>query len=409
MPMFKYVALDAGGAETSGTIEASSERLAQSRLREQGLRPYEVTEIAEGGGFGGMSIPGFGGKKRIKAADRTVFTRQLSTLLDAGLPLLRALNILVEQAGATPVGETLQDVRERVQAGASFSEALAAHSETFDKLYVSMVKAGEIGGVLEVVLDRLADFGEKAEGLKAKVKSAMMYPMIMLIVAVSVVTILMIFVIPQFSEMFGEMGVKLPLPTRLLIVISDFLAAGGVVLVIAAPVGMFFGWQAIRRTSGGEELTDGWKMKIPLFGSLTQKTITARFTRTLGTLVQSGVPILQALQIVKDTAGNVVVSKAIETVAVSIQEGEGIAAPLHKTGIFPSMVTNMIAVGEETGALDTMLMKIADNYELQVDEAVKGLTSLMEPILIVCMGGIVGFVVSALFLPMFDLTQAVKH
>lgn len=408
MPTFKYLALDAAGAETTGTIEATNERLASTRLREQGLRPVEFSEVGEGIGGMAISIPGMGPKK-VKPADRTIFTRQLSTLLDAGLPLLRALNILVEQSKGQRLGEILNDVKDRVQAGASFSEALAAHGDVFDKLYVSMVKAGEVGGVLEVVLDRLADFGEKAEALKAKVKSAAMYPSIMLAVAVIVVIILMVYVIPQFSKMFGDMGVALPLPTRLLIAFSNFLVSGGVFLVLGSPVLLFFAWKAARRFPQGEEMTDRWKLNAPLFGPLTQKTVTARFTRTLGTLVQSGVPILQALQIVKDTAGNVIVAKAIESVAASIQEGEGIAAPLHKTGIFPAMVTNMIAVGEETGALDNMLMKIADNYELQVDEAVKGLTSLMEPALIVCMGGVVGWIVASLFLPMFNITQAVKH
>ena len=404
MPNFAYTALDAAGTQVAGVIEAGNDRLARTRLREQGLRALTVEEKAGGGG---LSMSMSFGKKKVKFEDRSQFTRQMATLLDAGLPLLRGLTILIEQAVNPTLKEILEDVKTQIQAGSSFSEALARHPAVFDKLYVAMVRAGEAGGVIEVVLDRLADFAERDQQLRNKVKSAMVYPAIMVMVAVIVVTILMAFVIPQFSKLFLEMGVELPLPTRILISISDVVKTywwlGG-----AGAVGAWYGFKAWAKTPSGERAWDTTRLKLPLFGELQRKSITARFTRTLGTLIQSGVPILQALEICKDTAGNVVVGEAMEYVAAKVQAGESLAIPHHSIGIFAPMVTNMIAVGEETGALDAMLNKIADNYDLIVEETVKGLTSLMEPALIVTMGVVVGFIVLALFMPLFDLTKGVK-
>ncbi len=402
MAHFTYKAMDATGKEVTGKIEAATDKMASQQLRERGMRVFEVKEQGAGGDF----FANFR-KKKVKASDKMTFTRQLATLIEAGLPLLRALTILTEQSENPTLREMIEDVKNSVQGGSSFSEAIAKYPDTFDKLYVSMVKAGEIGGVLEIVLDRLATFAEKDAQLMAKVKSAMVYPMIMVLVAVIVITILMAFVIPQFTELFGSMGAQLPFPTRILISISDVIK-GYWWAIFGAMAGLYYGSQAWFKTSAGERWRDGMMLKLPVFGELTRKMITARFTRTLGTLIQSGVPILQALSIVKDTTGNVVVGEAMDSVAAAVTEGEPLATPLHKLGVFAPMVTNMIAVGEETGALDQMLIRIADNYDMVVEEAVKAMTSLMEPALIVFMGVTVGFIVLALFMPLFDLGSHVK-
>ncbi|MEK8023445.1 MAG: type II secretion system inner membrane protein GspF [Candidatus Hydrogenedentota bacterium] len=404
MPAFAYKAMDTANKEVSGRIDAANEKLVSQQLRDRGLRPLEISAVAEGGM--GEFMQKFR-KKKVKASDRMTFTRQLATLIEAGLPLLRALTILTEQSENPTLKQMIEEIKNSVQGGSSFSEAIAKYPDVFNKLYVSMVKAGEVGGVLEVVLDRLAEFAEKDAQLMTKVKGAMVYPAIMVLVAVIVITILMAFVIPQFTELFGSMGATLPLPTRVLISISNVIKTFWWA-IFAAIGGMHFGSQAWFKTPAGERWRDGMMLKLPIFGELTRKMITARFTRTLGTLIQSGVPILQALAIVKDTTGNVVVGNQMDSVIAAVTEGEPIASPLHKLGVFAPMVTNMIAVGEETGALDQMLMRIADNYDMVVEEAVKGLTSLMEPALIVFMGVTVGFIVLALFMPLFDMGSHVK-
>jgi type IV pilus assembly protein PilC len=404
MASFNYKAMDASNKEVSGHIDAANEKLASQILRERNLKPFELKAVAEGGFDAFMQK---WKKKKVKASDRMTFTRQLATLIEAGLPLLRALNILVEQSENPTLREMIEEIKNSVQGGASFSEAIAKYPDTFNKLYVSMVKAGEVGGVLEVVLDRLAEFAEKDAALMTKVKGAMVYPAIMVLVAVTVIIILMAFVIPQFTELFGSMGATLPMPTQVLISISDVIK-GFWWALFGGMAGIYFGAQAWFKTELGERWRDGMMLKLPIFGELTRKMITARFTRTLGTLIQSGVPILQALSIVKDTTGNVVVGTAMDSVSAAVTEGEPIANPLHRLGVFAPMVTNMIAVGEETGALDQMLIRIADNYDMIVEEAVKGLTSLMEPALIVFMGVTVGFIVLALFMPLFDMGSHVK-
>ncbi|HBW46471.1 TPA: type II secretion system protein GspF [bacterium] len=405
MPAFKYKAMDSSNKEVSGSIDAANDRIASQQLRERGLRLFEIK--ASAGGFDIGSYFAKFKKKKVKARDKMVFTRQLSTLLEAGLPLLRGLTILTEQSENPTLREMIEEIKNSVQSGSSFSEAIAKYPDTFNKLYVSMVRAGEVGGVLEVVLDRLAEFAEKDAALMAKVKAAMIYPILMVCVAVTVVTILMAFVIPQFTELFASMGAELPLPTRILINISNIIK-GFWWLIFGGMFGGYYGFTAWVKTPVGEKWKDGMILKLPIFGELTRKMITARFARTLGTLIQSGVPILQALSIVKDTTGNVVVGESMESVSAAVTEGEPIAAPLHRLGVFAPMVTNMIAVGEETGALDQMLLRIADNYDMVVEEAVKGLTSLMEPAIIVFMGVTVGFIVLALFMPLFDLGSHIK-
>ncbi len=406
MPLYSYKAMDSSNKEASGRIEAANEKVASQQLREKGLRPFEMKPVASGGVDVGAFFAGLK-KKKVKASDRMTFTRQLATLLEAGLPLMRALTILTEQSENPALRVMIEEVKNSVQGGASFSEAIGKYPDTFNKLYVSMVRAGEVGGVLEVVLDRLAEFAEKDAALAAKVKSAMVYPAIIVIVAITVITILMAFVIPQFTELFGSMGATLPLPTRILITISGYVK-GFWWAIFGGMAGIYYGSKAWFKTGPGEKWRDATVLKLPVFGEIQRKMITARFTRTLGTLIQSGVPILQALSIVKDTTGNVVVGAAMDSVAAAVTEGEPLASPLHRIGVFAPMVTNMIAVGEETGALDQMLIRIADNYDMVVEEAVKGLTSLMEPAIIVFMGVTIGFIVLALFMPLFDMGSHVK-
>lgn len=405
MPKFQYEAMDSGGQEVSGTVEAASEDAAVSRLKDQGYRPFEVSEVSEGGFDLLNNIPLISGPP-VDQEEVALFTRQMATLLDAGLPLLRAVNIMKEQTENEDFKEILEDVSQDIKGGSSFSEALERHSEIFGDLYINMVKAGEVGGVMESVLQRLAEFAEKAQELQTKIKSATMYPAIMFVIAILVVVFLLVFVLPTFVSLFREMNVDLPLPTRIVIGASNFLANRWYVVLL----GLFFGYQAFKwyyGTDQGEYNIDKLKLNIPIFGTLFRKTATSRFTRTLSTLIRSGVPILQAIEIVQDTIGNRVVAETMDDVYDSISEGDTISEPLHEAGIFAPMVTHMIAVGEETGSLDEMLGRIADTYETQVDEMVEGLSSMLEPLLILFMGIMVGTIVMAMFFPMFQLVSVV--
>ncbi len=404
MPKFQYEAMDAGGQEVSGTIEAASEDAAVARLKDQGYRPFEVNEAAEGG-FD-LNIPFISGPP-VNQEEVALFTRQMATLLDAGLPLLRAVNIMKEQTENEDFKEILQEVSQDIKGGSSFSEALDRHPEVFEDLYVNMVKAGEVGGVMEAVLQRLAEFSEKAQELKTKIKSATMYPAIMFCIAILVVVFLLIFVLPTFIDLFQEMGVDLPLPTRIVIGISNYLQTRWYV-VLGMVIAGYYALKWYYGTDQGEYNIDKLKINIPIFGALFRKVATARFTRTLATLIRSGVPILQAIEIVQDTIGNRVVAETMDDVYDSISEGDTISEPLHEAGIFAPMVTHMISVGEETGSLDEMLSRIADTYEMQVEEMVEGLSSMLEPILILFMGIMVGTIVMAMFFPMFQLIAVVN-
>lgn len=402
MPVFEYKAMDAAGKDIKGTLEAASEKLASTRLREMGLRPYEIKEKKEAAG-GGISFL----QRGVKPEEIALFTRQMATLLDAGLPLLRALTILQDQAENPKLRELLATLSTDIQSGSSLSDALSKHKKSFTPLYVNMVKAGEIGGVLEKVLNRLAEFAEKDQALRTKIKGAMTYPAVMATVAITVVTFLLVKIIPTFAVMFTQMGVELPLPTKIVMGVSDFLVnywwmclVGGVAMVI------FYKWYD--QPGRGRMNMDKLRLKLPVFGDLILKVAISRFTRTLGTLVASGVPILQSIKIVKDTIGNEVLATVMDDVSASISQGETISKPLHKSKVFPLMVTHMIAVGEETGALDNMLTKIADNYDLIVDETVAALSSLIEPLMVVAMGGAIGIIVMAMFFPMFEMINLVK-
>ena len=354
-----------------------------------------------------------GGPKKAKPADITLFTRQLATLLDAGLPLVRSIRILQDQqADGSQLKMVLRDVASNVEGGKTFSDALSKYPNVFDGLFVNMIRAGEAGGVLETILNRLADFSEKSEKLKKKVKSAMTYPAVVLSIAGIVVVFLLTFVVPRFQSMFSQQGKELPVITQTLIDISN--AMKGFVMLknpivtvvgIGVIIGAIAGIKFLARTKGGKYTIDSFKINAPIFGELVKKVIVARFTRTLGTLIASGVPILQALDIVGDAVGNAVVGKAIGNVHASIKEGESIVQPLRESGIFDPMVVGMIDVGEETGTLSEMMIRVADTYDDDVDTAVDGLTSLLEPLLIVFLAVIVGTIVIAMFLPLLSLMK----
>ena len=423
MPKYNYVALDQKGNESKGTIEAGSQNEAIGRVKDMQLFPTKITEADRedksagkkakgkpaarpkaGGKKGGMNlnikIPGLGGG--VKAKVLTTFTRQLATLVDAGLPLLRGLRVLEKQERNGALKRILGELAISIEGGSTFSEALAQHPKVFNKLFVNMVKAGELGGVLEVVLKRLSEFSEKAQKIKGKVKAALFYPIAVLIVAVGIMILLMCFVVPKFKDVFSGMGITMPGFTLFVLALSDIILHHILPTMGGVAVGVVL-FLLFIKTKFGRHLWDNVKLKMPPTGPVVTKVAISRFTRTLGTLVSSGVPILQALNIVKETAGNIIVANAVQEVHESVKEGETITAPLEKSGVFPPMVISMVDVGEQTGALPEMLLKIADNYDDEVDNAVAAMTSLLEPIMIVFLAVIVGSIVIALFLPLITL------
>jgi type IV pilus assembly protein PilC len=423
--------MDAHGKETKGTLEVASQNEAIGRVKEMGLFPTKIVEIdkskekekstdkkakpakggkAKGKKGGGVNInikiPGLSGK--VKSKVLTTFTRQLATLVDAGLPLLRGLRVLERQERNATLKSIIGELALSIEGGSTFSEGLAQHPKVFNRLFVNMVKAGELGGVLEVVLNRLSEFMEKAQKIKGKVIAAMFYPVAVLVVATAILLILMVKVVPSFKSVFEGMleGAQLPAFTRLVLGISEMIKdhivwTVGILAVVLVIFNLFV------RTKFGRLVWDKTKLKMPVIGPVVSKVAISRFTRTLGTLVSSGVPILQALTIVKETAGNVIISNAVNSVHESVKEGETITAPLEASGIFPPMVISMVDVGEQTGALPEMLLKIADNYDDEVDNAVAAMTSLLEPIMIVFLAVVVGSIVIAMFLPLIDLMNRV--
>jgi type IV pilus assembly protein PilC len=423
MPKYNYVALDAHGKESKGTIEVASQNEAISRVKEMGFFPTKIAEASEkvkekrfgkktkasakpGGKKGGalniqIKIPGLGGKVKPKVL--TTFTRQLATLVDAGLPLLRGLRVLEKQERNATLKGILGELALAIEGGSTFSEALAQHPKVFNRLFVNMVKAGELGGVLEVVLKRLAEFSEKAQKIKGKVKAALFYPTAVMIVAIGILILLMVFIVPRFQEVFNGMGFPLPKFTLFVLAVSNMMKNH-----ILETLGIMFACVIvflviINKTKIGRRIWDKFKLKMPVLGPVISKVAISRFTRTLGTLVSSGVPILQSLTIVKETAGNVIISNAVGSVHESVKEGETITAPLEASGVFPPMVVSMVDVGEQTGALPEMLLKIADNYDEEVDNAVSAMTSLLEPIMIVFLAVVVGSIVIAMFLPLIAM------
>ena len=388
------------GNVTEGTVEAVDQRAAIDQIRKQRLTVIEINE--SGGSLEELIAKYSPFKPKVKPKELVLFSRQLSTLVSAGVPLVQGLSILEEQVETKVFKKIVHQIREDIEAGLSITDALKKHPAAFEELYVSMIKAGEVGGILDVILERLSSYLEAAEALKGKVKSAMMYPAVVSSIAAAVTFFLMVGVIPTFKNIFASFGAELPFLTQIMIDVSDFLRARWYV-VVAIPIAMFYAFRQFGKTEAGKKAIDSWVMKLPVFGILLKKVSVAKFTRTFGTLIKSGVPILQALETVAKTAGNKIIEIAIMSARESVKEGERIATPLRKSNIFPPMVIQMIAIGEETGNLDAMLNKIADFYDQEVDDAVKGLTSMIEPIIIVVMGVVIGFIVVAMFMPMFEL------
>jgi len=417
MPTYAFEAMNSSGQEVKDEVDAASSEEAIAKIRGKGFFPTKVREkaakkkVAKKGGSQEFTpkkkMPfAIGGVKRKHLVN---FTRQLSTLQDAGLPILRSLQILEEQQKQGLLKAIIGGVAEEVEAGGSLSDAMAKYPKAFDKLYVNMISAGEAGGVLDLILSRLADFMEKAAKLKKKVIGAMIYPAVVITIAVGVVTMIMIVVIPKFKGIFDDFHLKLPGPTQLLMVISDFMANRyGWAYLLFSPVAFVILWRLIRMGDGGRYATDTLKLKIPIIGMIISKTSVARFTRTLGTLISAGVPILDAINITKETSGNEVFARALTKVHDAIREGESMADPLRATKVCDAIVVNMIDVGEETGDLDKMLIKVADNYDSDVDVLVGSLISVMEPVMVVVLGVIVGFIVVALFMPMITLIEGMS-
>ena len=401
MPIYKWEGKTAKGAVKKGEMEAPGEAAIRIHLRQQNIIP---TKISSKGKEIRISLPFL--KQKVNQRSVAVFTRQLATMIDAGLPLVQSLEILSSQQDNKLFKNVIRQIKEDVEGGSTFAGALAKHPSAFNELYTNLVVAGEEGGILDNILNRLASYIEKAEALKKKVKSALVYPSTIIGVAVIVVMILMIFVIPVFESMFKSAGQSLPLPTLIVLTISKMIKKY-VLIFIPAFVLLIYLFKKYYQTQNGRAVVDSLLLKLPVFGPLLKKIAVARFSRTLGTLVSSGVPILDGLTIVSRTSGNRTIETAILSARASIREGETIAEPLGRSGIFPPMVIQMIAVGESTGALDSMLSKIAEFYEEEVDVAVANLTSLLEPLLMVFLGVVIGGVVIAMYLPIFNMANAI--
>jgi type IV pilus assembly protein PilC len=397
MPVYKWVATTRKGKTIRGEIDAYNERIAEAQLKRRNLTVKKV-KPAPKDLFENVAFM----QPRVTGKDKVVFTRQFSTMIDAGLPLVQGLNILAEQSENRTLKRILKEVTQDVEGGSTLAEGMKKHPKVFDDLFVNLVAAGEAGGILDTILQRLASYIEKSEKLKSRIKSALTYPLVVISIAIIIIAIILIFVIPVFQEMFSSFGQALPGPTQLVVDMSDFMK-DNVHWVIIGIIAFFVGLKLFRRGDFGKRQTDNLLLHMPLIGDLIRKSAVARFTRTLGTMVKSGVPILDALEIVAKTAGNVIVEEVVYDVRASIAEGQTIAEPLSETTVFPAMVVQMISVGEATGALDSMLEKIADFYEDEVDTAVEALTSMLEPILMVFLGGSIGGLVIAMYLPIFKM------
>ena len=424
MPLFEYSAINANSEVTEGKIEAANPADATNQLRASGLFPKQVVEAGKGKlkptkksrkiGRTKSKSRSAGSKSlftkgTVKGKILMIFTRQLATLIDSGLPLLRGLTVLAKQEPNPVLKNVIGQLADSVQTGSTFSESLAQHPKIFNKLYVNMVKAGELGGVLELVLIRLAEYSEKAQKLKNKIVAAMVYPVIVMVIALAIMVFLLTVIVPKFEQIFTDMlGSKDRLPglTKFVINLSSDLTAN----IVPIAIGLFVSfviYKFFSKTKGGRRFLDQVKLRMPLFGNVQRKSAISRFSRTLGTLVTSGVPILQALNITRDTAGNVVISQAVQNVHDAVKEGESIVNPLEQSKVFPAMVISMVDVGEETGQLPEMLLKVADVYDDEVDNAVAALTSMLEPLMIVLLAVVVGVIVMALFLPMVEIIKGV--
>ncbi len=405
MPLFTYKVRDKDGRVTSGVLEAANKRTVIEKLRAQN---YFIASIEEETPTAELLTLDIGELfVSVKTKDMVIFTNQLATMIGSGLTLTSSLNVLTQQIENKKLRKIIEKVRDDVEGGNSFSGALEKHPRVFSSLFVNMVHAGETGGALEEILRRLATFAEQAEDLRANVKTAMTYPILILFVAVGVITFLVTGILPKFENIFLSSNVPLPMPTVLLLTVSRFIRTKWYMILFVMAV-VVIGMYLYNRTKEGRFNLDAIKLKIPVFGSLLRKVAIARFARTLGTLISSGVPILQSLRIVQATVGNSVIASVIDNVCESVNKGESIAGPLQEGKVFPVMVGQMVAVGEEAGTLDEVLNKIADFYDKEVGFAVKALSSVIEPVLIFFVGGLVGLVALALFLPMFNMIQVIK-
>jgi type IV pilus assembly protein PilC len=428
MPRYSYVALDSRGQESTGLLDARSTNEAIGQLRQAGYFPTSVYEEGKAGGLDGKTArkPAKAARpartslaqkeitlfqrKKVKPKILMIFTRQLATLVDSGLPLLRGLNVLAKQERDRVLKNTINKLADGVQSGGTFSESLARHPQIFNDLYVNMVKAGEVGGVLELVLNRLAEFQEKAAKIKSKVVAAMVYPIIVISLAIAIMGFLLVFIVPKFEQIFHDMLGDKPLPSITIFIIEvSRVVQNHWLILIGGIIALGAAYRFANRTPSGKSLFDRIRLRLPLFGDVIRKTAISRFSRTLGTLVTSGVPILQALNITRDTAGNAVIADAINQVHDRVKEGESIVQPLEVSGAFPPMVISMIDVGEETGQLPEMLLKIAEVYDEEVDNSVAAMTSALEPIMIVFLALIVGTIVIALFMPLISIIQGLQQ
>jgi type IV pilus assembly protein PilC len=400
LPVWTWEGKTRSGEVKKGQMEAADEASVQQRLRAMALQNVKIRKKSQ---FN-FKLPGIGG---ITQKDLVIFTRQFATMIDAGLPLVQCLDILASQLDNLAFRDVLTKVKVKVESGSTLADALKDHPKVFEVLYVQLIAAGEIGGILDTILNRLAAYIEKNEKLKGKVKSAMVYPTIVLCVAIGVTVVLLLFVTPTFEKMFKDFGGAMPAPTQIVIDLSKFMQKY-ILLMIGVIIGIVIAFRAWKSTKNGREQWDRFVIQTPVFGPLIRKVAVARFTRTLGTMISSGVPILDALEVVAKSAGNAMVEKAIRYTKEKISEGKTIVQPLAETQVFPSMVVQMIGVGEATGAMDQMLNKIADFYDDEVDAAVAALTSMIEPVMMVFLGGIVGGFLVAMYLPIFSIAGAVK-
>ncbi len=400
MPIYTWVAKTKKGRTIKGELDAADDKMARFQLKRRNLTIKKLKPKPKDL-FANVSFM----QPKISSKDIVIFTRQFSTMIDAGLPIVQGLTILAEQSENKTFKAVLKEIVSDVEGGLSLAEAMEKHPKVFDKLFVHLVAAGEVGGILDVILQRLAAYIEKTQRLKSQIKGAMTYPAVVVAVAIIVISIILIFVIPVFEEMFADFGSALPLPTQIVVNMSRFIK-GNILYIVAAFIALGFLFKTYRKSKSGRKTTDALALKLPVFGILLKKVAVARFTRTLGTMISSGVPIISAMEIVAKTSGNVILEEIIMEVRSSIAEGQTIAEPLSENDIFPRMVIQMISVGEATGALDTMLSKIADFYEDEVDAAVDALTSMLEPLLMVFLGGAIGGLVIAMYLPIFKMAAA---
>jgi type IV pilus assembly protein PilC len=401
MPVYKWKGEDRTGATQTGEIEAPHEAAVSAQLRRMQIRPTKIKQKGKDI-FANVAFM----QPKVKGADVVVFARQFATMINAGLPLIQSLDILQSQQENKTFQKILKEIKENVEEGSTLADAMGKHPKVFDDLFVNMVAAGEIGGILDTILNRLSAYMEKAMKLRRQVKGAMTYPIIVMIIAILVIAVILIFVIPVFEQMFADFGGTLPIPTQIVVGMSRFVKGNAILIIIGLGL-LGFAFKRFYATEKGRAFVDDTVLKLPVFGSLLRKVAVARFTRTMGTMISSGVPILEALDIVAKTAGNKTIEKALYNVRSGITQGRTMAEPLGESGVFPSMVVQMVAVGEQTGALDAMLGKIADFYDDEVDAAVEGLTSMIEPFMMVFLGTTIGGLVVAMYLPIFKMAGMV--